>query len=454
MKFKGKRILVIGAGVSGLASVDFFVKRGAEVVVYDDDRMPRFETTVDNGARYEFEVENLHEKDFDLAVLSPGISVNHPLAVKFHTKLTNDLIVGLSCKTRKVIAVTGTNGKTTVVNLINDAINSQRGLFKRKSVLCGNSGVPVTKVQNELKKKIATVEVSSFMLEPVVLSGEIVQKHKLIFRPNIAVILNVTQDHLERHGSMENYIRHKQILTINQKKRDILILNYDDETVRQMASHTKARVLYFSKEARVRGVYVDGDNVFLNIGKQAQKIASLGRLGITSPHDILNFLAMALVVKLLGCSDSVLRAVKRIDNHRIEYVDSVGEIAFYNDSKATNIAACLAACAGFALPICLLVGGQAKNQDFKVLFEKLPENVMHVFTYGEAGRCIRKDAAAVGFRRVTRYETIDEAFEAAKGYGDHAKVVLLSPACASFDQFRGYADRGDYFKKLVKNAKI
>ena len=431
MKFKDKNVLVIGAGVSGLSAAQFLIERGARVTIYDDNRMPRYETTIDNGAVYEFEVDKLDPDNFDLSVISPGVSINHPLAQKFTGKLISELSLGFTARHKKVIAVTGTNGKTTVVNMIANVLG-------KRGKLCGNSGTPVTSVTRELRRKIAVTEVSSFMME--------VQSK---FRPKISVILNISQDHLERHGTMENYIEHKAQIFAHQKKRDITILNYDDPIVRDLAKRTKARVLFFSQTSRVRGIFVDGGRVWLNLRGCAKELFSLHELRLSNSHEVSNFLATALACKLLRVKSEKLENATVDLNHRIQHVAAVGNVDFYNDSKATNVAAALAACACFTAPIHLLVGGQPKGQDFAKLFAALPKNVVRIFTFGESSPAIMASAKLALFTAIEAHETMQAAVAASASHGTGQRVVLLSPACASFDQFAGYEDRGKKFVEVV-----
>ena len=452
MRLKNKKALVIGAGTSGRAAADFLISKRATVTLFDDNKNLQNELSLDTKIICEFNQETLDPDNFDFAVLSPGVSINHPLATKFSGKLTSEICLGLGGRHKKIVAVTGTNGKTTVVNMIHDILNNQC-FCKRKAVLCGNSGLPITKIQNEIKRKTTILEVSSFMTEtlvaPVNTSAKLLRRLGKALRPNIAMILNISQDHLERHGTMENYIRHKAVLTVNQRKKDSLILNYDDAIVREIANSTKAKVLYFSTQARVKGIYVDDGKIWLNLRGRAKELFDLRELELTTQHEVQNFLATALVCKLLGVKTKLIGEVQSIDDHRIQFVAATEALAFYNDSKATNIAATIAACKSFATPINLLAGGQPKGQDYAELLKQLPGMVQHIFAYGESGNLIKQAGEALGFENISLYETLHEATNAAVAHGMGARVILLSPASASFDQFNGYADRGNKFKEIV-----
>jgi len=422
MKFKNKRVLVIGAGSSGKSAQNFLQQRGAKTYLFDDA----------DGLEFEWEGE-----EFDLAVLSPGVSINHPLAQKFKDILVSELALGFSVRRwwhrKKIVAVTGTNGKTSVVNLIHGALGGKR------SVLCGNCGVPVTGVSRELRKKIPITEVSSFMLE---LPAP---------RANIAVILNVTEDHLDRHGTVDNYIAHKESLAKPQRKRDILVLNFDCETTRALAIGKRQRVLWFSTTARVRGIYAENGVVYLNLGRKRRVLVTLNELGIWRTHDVQNLLATVLVSWLLGVKRVVWNGATE---HRLEFVKTHGQTSFYNDSKATNVAATLAAANSFSLPVHLILGGQGKSQDFSKLFADLPVGVASIHALGEDAHAILTAASEAGYKRAFYAQSLEDATHAAY---DSAKatngpsVVLLSPACASLDGFASFAQRGEIFKRIVMN---
>ena len=414
MKFKDKRVLIIGAGASGRSAEAFLQSRGAKTFLYDD--------------KLKLDVERL---DCELAVLSPGVSINHELAQRFRDKLISELALGFTVRHKKIVAVTGTNGKTSVVNLIHQAMGDKR------AVLCGNCGPPVTSVSESLRKKIPITEVSSYMMETEMIKGR--------FRPRIAVILNITQDHLDRHGTIENYIAHKEVLAKNQKRRDVLILNYDCANTKKLAEGKRQKILWFSTKARVRGIYAEEGRVWLNTGRKACAVFDLGELGLHAEHQIQNFLATALVCALLRVKRANLKNLRSVEEHRIEFVKTIDGASYYNDSKGTNTAATLAAINSFSLPVHLILGGKRKGQDFAQFFAKLPAHVASVCVYGEDREHIAKASTV----EVVECEGLEEAVRIAS-VGQGPRVVLLSPACASFDQFRDYVQRGERFREIIE----
>ena len=426
MKYENKRVLVLGAGKSGLSAKAFLEERGAEVILYDDKKLLEI------------------SEEFDLCVISPGISVNHPMVKQ---PLISELELGLGEKHGKVIAVTGTNGKTTVSNMIHKAL--------KKSILCGNVGIPATAVASQLRRRTAVIEVSSFQLET----------SNRGFRPNIAVILNITQDHLERHGTMAEYTRCKAQIYKNQRKRDMLILNYDNDVCRNLPIMGR-RVFWFSTDAKVRGIYLNGRDVVLNIKRRAKNLFTVDDVGDVNGHDIENILATALVCSLMRAGRKAILQACNCERqpHRIQHIADIrtanGTVTYYNDSKSTNIASTLAACRCFKSHVNLILGGVSKGQNFTELFEKLPLVVENIFIFGEASQEILEAhknfynsplvESGVTAPAVTGCINLRDATIRATQTGSGPRVVLLSPACASFDMFKNYEDRGEQFIEIVK----
>ncbi|MDR0461970.1 MAG: UDP-N-acetylmuramoyl-L-alanine--D-glutamate ligase [Christensenellaceae bacterium] len=347
------KVLILGGGVSGKSAKDYLEKRGDDVVMFD--------------------------QHIDMCVVSPGIQV------------TSELDLGFLSKCKKVVAVTGTNGKTTVVTMLHEILGD-------KSVLCGNVGTPVTAVADQFKDKIAIVEVSSFQLE-------IPPRN---FKPDISVILNITQDHLERHGTMQEYINCKSRIA-----GEVNVVNSDDPICRQL---DLPNTVWFG--------------------------------GAT--HIEQNTNAVKAVLELLGVKKKF--EYKRLP-HRIEHIRTLNDVEFYDDSKATNVSSTLAACRLFEKShaghdVNLILGGLAKGQDFSELFAKLPSNVKNIFVIGDATKEILKSAKTWNGKTL-QCQTMDAAIIKAAQTGTGKRIVLLSPACASFDMFKNYAHRGEVFKAIV-----
>lgn len=437
MEFKDKKWLVLGVGVSGIGAACFLRKRGAVVGLFDDRKYEGIPEAIYVNQ------EQAESENFDYCVISPGVSIRHPIAQNFtgeryrnntnanihRPRIVSELALGFTAPHKKIVAITGTNGKTSVTKMIGAAVG-------KRGVVCGNIGLPVTQVSAEISKKIAITEVSSFMMEADATS----------FAPDVSIILNITQDHLERHETMEEYIKCKAKLT----RAGTVILNYDCLNCRIL---NDGRAIYFSTVAKVRGIYLEGKNVVLNIGKRPKVIFRLDEFCEDRPHQISNILAVILAcIKLRVPRKRILAAcrVGKINENRIQHVGEVGNIAFVNDSKATNIAASLAACACFQVPINLLIGGLIKGQNFNEFFAKLPKHVEHVFAFGAGADEIFTAAERENFNDISKYKSMREAAVAAFKHGFGPKIVLLSPACSSFDEFANYAARGKAFEELVK----
>jgi len=522
--FNGKKVLVVGAGKSGRAAARFLVGRGAVVGVYDDKFLLRKQESADTsyelrdtsydrvsdgastaratgpcekgdpslngvtppcdiqsmpGAIFVAGREQVEFEKFDMCVVSPGVGVTHAVVAPFWERgaVLGELGLGLSVKRRKTVGVTGTNGKTTVTNMIAHVLGG-------RGFACGNVGRPVTDCEGDFARKTAVVEVSSFMLESVNASepfqtysqqntspagaprftrrgillanrsaGSVLAKN-LVFNGHpaikkafdIGIVLNVTQDHLERHGSMQEYIRCKRVLV---QYSQTVILNYDDENARAMGDE---KSLYFSRETAVRGIYIEGRNVVLNV-KKPRVLFTLDNLTDQQAHSIENMLAVTLACVLLGCKPK--KIYTKINafgggEHRIAFVGTHNGVSFYNDSKATNIASALVGARTIMGAVNLIVGGQTKGQDFGVLFKKLPNHVERVFCYGSGADVIMDCATEQGFTQIVRCDDLRDATIRAFGFGDGAKTVLLSPACASLDEFSSYAERGERFTEIVK----
>ena len=437
------RALVLGYGVSGQAAEKFLQDAGYDTAIYDD-----------NGKKGDIGVA------FDFCVVSPGISYGHdviktmverdvPIIAEF------ELPFFLSKVKTKIVAVTGTNGKTTVVNQIYDALRRAG----RRAVLCGNVGNPLSGNTAFLHGSTAVVEVSSFMLEP--------SRHRIkyaaLFRPHIAVITNITQDHLERHGTMEEYRRCKEQIFATQARRGWLVLNYDDPQCRAIGTEvvekreqTKRaagvpRILWFSAASRVRGFYYESGVIYKNTGGKVRPVFTAAAAKEDTPHGILNLLATVCVGHLLRIKNrAVLPAVTRVSRRdRIELVGERNGVAFYNDSKATNIAATLAACACFQMPVTLILCGRPKGQNYVELFEKLPKNVINIVVFGECAEQVFACAKTANYANVTKVDDLQAAVTAATQKTAAPGTVLFSPSGSSFDMFESYIDRGQRFSALI-----
>ena len=437
-----QKFFVLGLSRSGRAATEFLLSRGATVYIYDDVTGERVERTseelVSLGAK-RIGKENLDKTaDFcDVLVLSPGIPIDHPTAVLFKRK--GKAVVGetelaarfLRCP---VIAVTGTNGKTTTVSMLSEVLC--KGGFAAKA--CGTIGTPMIEFCGVEKNAIAVAEISSFQMETL---------NSLC--PHIAVVLNVTEDHLNRHYNMENYVFLKAKLLKNCSEAEYAVLNYDDLTVRGFSEKTKARIVWFSVRERVRGAYYENGSLYY----MDEKILSADLLHTEGLHNIQNALAVIATAKLMGVATEIIAAAltefKGI-NHRIRLVGSVDGVDYIDDSKGTNVDATVKAVGCMKKPTILLLGGKNKGYDYMKLFSEVKKSkVVHAVLYGENRFELFKAARACDFEAFTVCEKFAFAVQIAALLATEGQAVLFSPASASFDEFVSYEERGEKFVEIV-----
>lgn len=443
MYFGNQKFLVAGMSKSGTAAADFLLRRGAVVYMYDDLADGAVKNAMlslaEKGANIVAEGGLASAvEECDVLVLSPGIPIDHELPVAFRKKgkrIIGEAELGCLYLRASLVAVTGTNGKTTTVTMIDEILRSA-GL---SSCACGNIGLPISAKADELDyKDIAVAEISSFQLET--LSS---------IRPHIAVVTNITEDHLNRHYNMENYIFLKSKLLRNMRESEFAVLNYDDVAVRGFAQNVRCPVRYFSVKERVKGAYLyEGALYFEN-----EKIMDASELSLKGEHNVKNALAAICVCKLMGVeSKTVGEALAKIKGvrHRIEIVAEKDGVVYIDDSKGTNVGATLTAIGCMQSDTVLLLGGKDKGYDYDVLFQKLKESrVIHAVLYGENRFKLLASAVKSGFMQVTLCAGFDLAVKIASMTAKPGDCVLLSPASSSFDQFAGYEERGDRFAELV-----
>lgn len=421
MKYDKKIVLVYGLGSSGKSAVKFLAERGALVQAYDDKGEFIENATI---------IKNLNlvdPKTLDFAVISPGVDINSP-KLKFllqnGVKLKSELELGVENLKAKLFTVTGTNGKTTCVNLLH-AIFLQAG---KNCELFGNVGTPATSVINKLSHGYGVCEVSSFQMETT---------DKL--KSFASVLLNLAPDHLDRHKTMENYIALKLKLLEQAKFK---VFNADDEICYNLSKRFNNAIL-FSKNRVTNGAYLK-DGFICYKGRRVLKRSDIKLLG---EKNLENVLAVVTLAKLGNIKSSVI--AKAISNfkpleHRLELAGVMDNIMFVDDSKSTNISSTLCALSAFKdRDIVLMLGGRGKNLDFSPIFEN---KLYAVVCFGECGLEILRSAKA---EYIAYEENLKSALNRAYLFAGPNSVVLLSPACASFDEFSSYKQRGDYFKKLV-----
>jgi len=447
MELKSKKVLVVGLGKSGLAAALFLRRRGAQVTVSDLRSAQALSKEIPSLMEAGIAVEAgghglLTFRRQDLIVVSPGVPLSTPELVQVRTlglPIIGELELAARFLQGNVLAITGSNGKTTTTTLCGE-IFSAAGL---KTRVAGNIGLPVIEVVDESTAGAwSVIEVSSFQLETTE-----------SFHPRIAVILNITPDHLDRHGTFENYVAMKEKIFANQTADDFLVLNGDDPVTQQAASRARSQVFWFSRSKIVRrGAFLMNGMVMFRESEQAKPIPlmPLADIPLKGEHNIENVLAAvcaACVAKVpaevIGRTVAGFHAVE----HRLEFVASIHGVDYYNDSKATNVDATSKAIASFPGNIHLILGGKDKNSDYTQLNALLRARVKTVYTIGSAAEKIESQIS--GTTKVIRTGTLEAAVDQAAGEAVAGDVVLLAPACSSFDQFENYEQRGSVFKQSV-----
>jgi UDP-N-acetylmuramoylalanine--D-glutamate ligase len=447
MELKNKRVLVVGLGKSGLSAAMFLRAQGARVTVSDTRSAVALANEIpallDAGIMVESGGHGLLTfRRQDLIVVSPGVPTDTPevkQAKAFGLTVIGELELASRFLQGQVVAVTGSNGKTTTTTLLGK-IFSDAGL---PTLVGGNIGLPVIDlVTKSTPGTTSVLEVSSFQLETVE-----------EFHPHIAVVLNITPDHLDRHGSFENYAAAKSRITGRQGPDDFLVLNAEDKAAQMMALKTKAQIYWFSGRRPIKqGAFVYGESIVFVAGEGAktEPVMPVTEIYLKGSHNVENVLAAVCAARLAGVSAEKIRSsvadFKAVE-HRLELVKSVHGVEFYNDSKATNVDAAMKALASFDGGIHLILGGKDKDSDYSLMAELLKERVKAVYTIGTAAEKIERQLH--GVVKMVQAETMQVAvWEAAKAAvsGD---VVLLSPACSSFDQFENYEHRGRVFRQFV-----
>jgi len=450
MELKNKRVLVVGLGKSGMAAALFLRDKGARVTVSDArsavalaEEIP---TLLDAGIMVEAGGHGLLTfRRQDLIVVSPGVPFDTPelKQVRAYGKDGPPIIGELELASQflqgKVLAITGSNGKTTTTSLLGKIFADAGG----PTLVGGNIGTPVIDlIAPSTLETVSVLEVSSFQLETVE-----------EFHPQIAVVLNITPDHLDRHGTFENYAAMKARITARQGAEDFLVLNGEEKPTQMLAAKTKAQVFWFSGRRPIKqGAFVHGESVLFitREGAKAEPVMPVAEIPLKGAHNVDNVLAAVCAARLGGiAAESIRASVKSFKavEHRLEFVATVRGVEFYNDSKATNVDATKKALEAFKSGVHLILGGKDKNSDYMELSDLLRARCKVVYTIGSAAEKIERHLA--GVVKIVSAGTLDSAVRKAAEDAVAGDVVLLAPACSSFDQFENYEQRGRIFKGIV-----
>jgi UDP-N-acetylmuramoylalanine--D-glutamate ligase len=452
MDLREKRVLVVGLGKSGVASALFLQAQGARVTVSDSksgadlgDEIPLLldrGITVETGGHGE---RTFHEQD--LIVVSPGVPVDAPLLVQARalgSRVIGEIELAWRFLPGLIVAITGSNGKTTTTSLTGEILAAS-GF---PTLVGGNIGTPAISLLDRAQPEgMVVLEVSSFQLETIEQ-----------FRPKVAMVLNVTPDHLDRHRTLEAYVKAKARVFENQRGDDFAVLNADDPTCVAMARGIGAQILWFSRHKEVRrGAWLRDGGILFRGGEgtgneSGREIMPVAEIPLRGAHNLENVLAAVCAGVLMGCSPEKIRQAVRdfkAVEHRLEFVATIRGVDYYNDSKATNVDATVKALESFPSNIHLILGGKDKGSDYSVLNELLRQRVKRVYTIGAAAAKIESQIVFPKSETV-HAETLENAVRKASAVAEPGDVVLLAPACASFDQFKNYERRGQAFKEIVR----
>lgn len=448
MELKGKRVLVFGTGISGIGAAKLLGKVGACPVLYDGNTKVNKEdvrTKLPKGMEAKIVVGEIEEAlafEPKLAVLSPGVPTDLPSVEKIRQAgipIWGEIELAYENSRGDVLAITGTNGKTTTTSLVGEIMK-----YHQPSVyVVGNIGNPYTAVALDMTEETVSVaEVSSFQLETIDR-----------FHPRVSAITNITPDHLDRHHTMEEYIRVKEQITRNQTPEDTCVLNYEDEVLRDFGAALQTQVIYFSSARKLdKGIYLDQDVIWYRDGEQITEILPVKELKLLGLHNYENVMTAVAMTLAYGVPleeiRHVLRNFKAVE-HRIEYVAEKNGVVYYNDSKGTNPDAAIKGIQAMNRPTVLLGGGYDKDSSYEEWIRAFDGKVKMLVLVGQTKEKIAKAARDCGFTKIQLADTFEEAFDLCVKYAEPGDAVLLSPACASWGMFPNYEVRGQVFKELV-----
>ena len=450
MELTGKKVLVVGSGISGVAAAELLKEKKTDVILFDGNAgldVRDFRKKHPALADVEILLGELSKEDMariDLVVLSPGVPTDLPMVNALRGQnipIWGEIELAYYFAKGKIAAITGTNGKTTTTALTGEIMANYFDDVK----VVGNIGIPYTSVAAKTTDETVVVaEISSFQLETI-------QK----FRPQVSAILNITPDHLNRHHTMECYIEAKESIAKNQEASDTCILNYEDETLRAFGERVQTKVLFFSSKRKLeRGLYLEGDEIFYADGENITRVINVNELNILGTHNYENVMAATGMALCFGVPmPKITEALKRFQavEHRIEFVTEKRGIRFYNDSKGTNPDAAIKGIRAMNRPTFLIGGGYDKQSEYDEWIESFDGKVKKLVLIGQTREKIAACAEKHGFMDTVLCDTLEEAIDICYRNASEGDAVLLSPACASWGMFSNYEERGRIFKEYVRS---
>ncbi|MGN0341458.1 MAG: UDP-N-acetylmuramoyl-L-alanine--D-glutamate ligase [Roseburia sp.] len=453
MDFNGKKVLVFGTGKSGIAAAELIESQtAAELILFEGNQDASAEEIRKKSSAFseaELYIGSLPEEvtaSLDIAVLSPGVPTDLPVVEKMKADgvcIIGEIELAYQLSKGRVAAITGTNGKTTTTTLVGEIMEHYFDDVK----VVGNIGIPYTSVAASTTDKTVTVaEISSFQLETII-----------DFAPEVSAILNITPDHLNRHHTMENYIHAKEDITKNQRADQVCVLNYEDPVLREFGENAPLSVLFFSSKQKVRrGCYLQGEEIWYTDGTREEQVINVNELNILGVHNYENVMAATAMSLAFGVPLEKIREVLvkfQAVEHRIEYVTEKRGVRFYNDSKGTNPDAAIKAVQAMNRPTVLIGGGYDKQSEYDEWIESFGDKVKKLVLIGVTAQKIADCAEKHGFTDYVFAKDLKEAVEICYDSAEAGDAVLLSPACASWDMFQSYEQRGRLFKEYVHGLK-
>lgn len=448
MELAEKRVLVFGTGISGIGAAKLLEQAGAMPVLYDGNEAlteSQIRGKLPEGSRARIILGALEDaviEELDLAVLSPGVPTDLPLVERIRSKgvpIWGEVELAYANSKGRLIAITGTNGKTTTTSLVGAIMkHHQDSVF-----VVGNIGTPYTQAAPQTREETVTVaEISSFQLETI-----------SSFHPQVSAILNITPDHLNRHHTMEEYIRVKESITKNQGGEDTCVLNYEDEVLREFGKNLHTKVLFFSSLRTLEeGIYLKNGQIVCRMDGREELVADTRDLKLPGRHNHENVMAAVAMTRSMGVPMEEIRQVIlsfQAVEHRIEYVTEKQGVVYYNDSKGTNPDAAIKGIQAMDRPTLLIGGGYDKESSYEEWIRAFEGKVRYLVLIGATKEKIARTARSCGFDSILFADTLEEAVHICAQKAESGDAVLLSPACASWDMFPSYEVRGQLFKEYV-----
>ena len=452
MEFNKKKVLVVGSGISGIGAVKLLKRMGAMPVLFDENEKTSEEEIFNKLAGeegIEVYIGELPEKiirTVSYVVLSPGVPTDTPLCNWFKEKkipVWGEIELGFLEEKGTLIAITGTNGKTTTTALVGEIMKDH---YERAFVV-GNIGKPYTvDVVRTTESTVTVAEISSFQLETIER-----------FKPAVSAILNITPDHLNRHHTMENYVRIKERIACNQTGEETCVLNYDNEYTRDFGEICPAKVVYFSSKHILKdGIFLRGEEICMaknGVEEQLMNIHEMKLMGMCNVENVMAAIGISLSVGVpIASILNTVRNFKAVE-HRIEFVATKKGVDYYNDSKGTNPDAAIQGIKAMTKRTVLIGGGYDKDSEYDEWIESFDGKVKKLVLIGETRGKIAECARRHGFRDYCFADSFEEAMRICVDEANSGDAVLLSPACASWGMFANYEERGRRFKEIVRNLK-